>query len=82
MLESTGKFKVENIISNDGSFAIAAGYWNGEKKLSLACRWHEQDGIGYPQTFGKPQWMILPATKVDIQNALSSDGAKVTLTFG
>lgn len=82
MLESTGKFKVEKIISNDGSFALATGYWNGGKTLSLACRWHEPDGIGYPQTFGKAQWMVLPASQVDIQNALSPESSKVTLTFG
>jgi len=82
MLESTGKFKVERIISNEGGFAIATGYWAGETKLSLACRWHEPDGIGYPQTFGKPQWMILPASKVNIEDALNPAASKVILTFG
>ncbi|SDS22137.1 hypothetical protein SAMN05216421_1124 [Halopseudomonas xinjiangensis] len=82
MLGSTSKFKVDRILFNKGGFAIAAGYWEGGDKPSLACRWHEPDGIGYPQTFGKPQWMILPATMVNIHDALDPANAKVELTFG
>lgn len=82
VIGSTGKFKVEKIISNDGFFAVATGYWDGQDKLSVACRWHEEDGIGYPQTFGKPQWMLLPASHVAIDNALDSEASKVVLTFG
>ncbi|OBU19287.1 hypothetical protein CTM88_19575 [Photobacterium aquimaris] len=82
MIESTGKFKVVEIIYNKDNFAIAKGYWDRGEKLSLACRWHD-DGIGYPQTFGKAQWMLLPTQniKVDIKDALSSDNAQVNLIF-
>lgn len=83
MLTSTRKYEVVNIIYNDGSFAIASGYWDGNENLTLACRWHEKEGIGYPQTFGKAQWMLLPDNiKVDIQNALDPKNSKVCLTFG
>ena len=62
-LESTSKFEVKAIIYQQGGFAIATGLWKGgdpedATKLAIACRWYA-DGIGYPQTFGKPQWMLL-----------------------
>lgn len=80
MLESTGKFKVERIVHNKGGFAIALGRWNGGENLTAACRWHEADGgIGYPQTFGKPQWMILPSNvQVDMFDATGDGGVAIT----
>ncbi|MET4163927.1 hypothetical protein ABIE61_003793 [Marinobacterium sp. MBR-111] len=83
MISSTSKFKVIEIIYNNNNFAIAKGYWDGQKeKISIACRWHEPDGIGYPQTFGKPQWMLLPGEglKVDMLDTLS-DTPKIVLSF-
>lgn len=86
MLQSTSKFTVHDIVyknQKDG-FAIARGYWNGQSKLSLACRWYEDGGIGYPQTFGKPQWMLLPLQDMSVDvtpNALDSAKNKVVLTF-
>lgn len=82
MLESTSKFKVHDIIFNNGDFALARGYWEDESKLSLACRWHD-DGIGYPQTFGKPQWMMFPRdVTVEIANALNAPAqVQVAVTF-
>ena len=82
MLNSTSKFKVQSVILDNGKFAIASGFWDGKSDLRVACRWHEEDGIGYPQTFGKPQWMLLPDVGVDILNALDPSKSKVTLTFG
>ena len=81
MIKSTTKFKVDSILFNDGSFAIAKGYWNGQAEPSVACRWHEDDGIGYPQTFGKPQWMVMPSVGVDIRYALDNRESKVVLPF-
>ena len=85
MLNSTSKFKVLEIIYDNGNFAIAKGHWNDDsepKKIHLACRWYEEDGIGYPQTFGKPQWMLLPSESIELDfiNALSKD-KKVVLSF-
>jgi len=82
MIESTSKFKVVDIIYNKDGFAIAKGFWDGTDTLSLACRWHN-DGIGYPQTFGKPQWMLLPSENisVDIKDALSPKATQVALNF-
>ncbi len=82
MIESTNKFKVVDVIYNKGGFAIAKGYWDGNESLSLACRWHD-DGIGYPQTFGKPQWMLLPSEQisVDIKDALAPESTQVSLNF-
>ena len=60
MKSDTSKFKNVRVIWDDGSFAIATGNWNGQIELSVGCRWYEDGAIGYPQTFGKPQWMLLP----------------------
>ena len=60
---STSRFNVKEIIFDDGFFAIAEGDWKtdaGIWEYSTACRWYAADGIGYPQTYGKPQWMVLP----------------------
>ena len=82
MLKSTGKFKVHEIIYNNGEFALARGNWETETRLSLACRWHD-DGMGYPQTFGKPQWMMFPRdVTVEMCNALDMpEAATVAVTF-
>ena len=84
MLESTSKFKVHDIVYNKGGFAIARGHWEGGADLSLACRWHEEGGIGYPQTFGKPQWMLLPQQDMTVEfirGLDQSSGTKVVLTL-
>ncbi len=84
LLQSTSKFKVERIIYRDDEreFAIATGYWDGDDKiLRIACRWFNDD-IGYPQTFGKPQWMLLPdGIKVDLVNLLDPTIAEVVIHF-
>jgi len=70
---------------NKNGFAIARGYWEGGNELRLACRWHEDGGIGYPQTFGKPQWMMLPnvseGLSVEIISTLDPSQAKVVITL-
>lgn len=82
MLESTSKFQVKEIIYNKDGFAIATGYWDGNKSaLGLGCRWHEDGGLGYPQTYGKPQWMKLPDCTVSIANILDLQSTSITLTF-
>ena len=54
------KFQVEKILYNIDGFSIAYGLWEGENKY-LAVRWDgEQGKTGMPQTFGKPQWLIIP----------------------
>jgi hypothetical protein len=70
MLDSTSKFKVLDIPYKNEKvgFAIARGYWDGDTtKIRLACRWYEDGGMGYPQTFGKPQWMMLPEDDISLQ---------------
>lgn len=82
MIESTSKFRVFDVVYNKNSFAIARGHWEGSKDLNLACRWHSEDGIGYPQTFGKPQWMQLPDwVDVELSSGIDPASAKVTITF-
>jgi hypothetical protein len=79
-LGSTTKFKVQDIVYNNGAFAFATGHWDGGPNISLACRWYS-DGIGYPQTFGKPQWMLLPHVIVDQQNILDPAKMELLLRF-
>jgi hypothetical protein len=82
MLGNTGKFEVHDIVYNKDGFAIARGYWEKSPHLNLACRWHD-DGIGYPQTFGKPQWMQLPPNiDVEIIQTLDPNNSRVIVTFG
>lgn len=80
MIQSTSKFKVKEIIYHKDHFVIATGYWNGGKQLSTACRWTGEEGeIGYPQTFGKPQWFLFPDATVNILDVTT--GPKVQITF-
>ncbi|QPL45013.1 hypothetical protein IT895_12500 [Halomonas sp. A40-4] len=77
MLNSTSKFELVEILykkeHDHGGFAIATGYWDGDRsQLGTACRWYEDNGIGYPQTFGKPQWMNLPAEAISVDDLLKS----------
>jgi len=84
MIESTSKFHVHDIVYDKGGFAVARGYWEDDKKvLRLACRWHDE-GVGYPQTFGKPQWMLFPDRGIDVEllNALDPlDQRKIVITL-
>lgn len=61
MIQSTSKFEVVEVLYDRGGFALARGYWDGDRAIHRhACRWHEDGGIGYPQSYGKPQWLLLP----------------------
>jgi len=60
MLDDTAKFTNVEILFDDGSFAIAKGIWEKETE-TIGARWHANEGLGYPQTHGKPQWFIFPA---------------------
>lgn len=81
MIGSTSKFRVHDVVYNKNSFAIARGHWEGNPELNLACRWHDE-GIGYPQTFGKAQWMQLPPDiEVEIIQSLRPDDTKVIVKF-
>lgn len=84
MIESTSKFRVHDIVYNKGGFALARGYWEGSETLSLACRWHDE-GIGYPQTFGKPQWMLFPSdpsmVDVEVTSTLIPAESRVVITL-
>ncbi len=79
MLASTSKFTLVNVIHDREGFALATGYWDGDHSiLRLACRWHEDGGLGYPQTFGKPQWMMFPETVKVEQVVTLIDGTTTT----
>ncbi len=81
MIESTSKFKVQDIVYNKDGFAVARGNWESDPDLRLACRWHD-DGIGYPQTFGKPQWMLFPEDiGVKVISTLIASESKVVITL-
>lgn len=61
----TSKFKPLKIIFDNDGFVIAEGIWE-EKKMAIACRWHEKDGLGYPNGFGHQQWFLLPGETISI----------------
>ena len=59
----TNKFDPKITIYDDGEFIIAQGTWKEEDKdypSSYAMRWYSGDGLGYPNGFGRPQWMACP----------------------
>jgi hypothetical protein len=57
---NTAKFQVEKILYSTDGFSIAYGCWE-DKNRYLAVRWDgEENKIGFPQTYGKPQWLIIP----------------------
>jgi len=68
MKSSTSAFTDITLLYDDGNFAIAKGLWVNPDKTREECmgvRWHNEtseggDSIGYPQTYGKPQWLVLP----------------------
>ena len=59
MKEETSKFKSLTLLYDDGEFAIAKGIWDNQRE-AIGARWYEEGGLGYPQTYGKPQWFIFP----------------------
>jgi len=55
----TSMFKNISIIWDDGEFAVAEGTWDEETETRIGMRYYGE-GIGCPQAFGKPQWLVLP----------------------
>lgn len=84
---NTNRFKPEEILYESGGFVIASGTWTepGGVGISdkLACRWHPQDGIGYPNGFGRPQWMNLGRLRRDDVEVhkLSKFAKRIKLNF-
>lgn len=55
----TNKFVPKKIIVNRDGFVVASGNWENYTGDMLACRWHSKKDLGYPNGFGRPQWMLL-----------------------
>ena len=63
---------IKRALYDDGNFIVVEGEWkegdNSESEEAIACRWYgfnpelplDQQGKGYPNGFGRAQWMILP----------------------
>jgi len=89
MLQSTSKFRVKEVIYNagesDAKFALGTGFWDGKPELRLACRWHnpnDPNDLGYPQTFGKPQWFLFPPNiEVKCENLLAPNMKRLTIVL-
>ena len=71
MLLDTSKCKNVKIMyeleldPEERSFVVATGDWSEDGKICernlTLCRWEGKNGdIGYPQSFGKSQWMLIP----------------------
>ena len=67
MKESTTKFKVIEIIYDNGSYVMAKGRWDGGPDMRIGERWYSEEGIGYPQSYGKSQWFVMP---IEIGNVI------------
>lgn len=83
----TNRFKPEKILYESGGFVIASGTWKepdrGQVENKLACRWHPEEGIGYPNGFGRPQWMNLGRLQLADaeEHKLSQFAKRLRLTF-
>ncbi len=64
------KFHLINVLFNFDDFSIAHGQWEDGNDV-IGMRYNETDSssIGYPNTFGRPNWFVV-----------SSDIAKIVLT--
>lgn len=84
---NTNRFKPDEILFESGGFVIASGTWTepGGNPISnkLACRWHPDEGVGYPNGRGYPQWMNLGRLmKHDVEeHKLSKFGKRIKLNF-
>jgi hypothetical protein len=88
----TRKFTPHRIVHEDRGFVIAVGEWvepddhPGEPPIprhnAVAVRWHIPGEIGYPNGFGRPQWMYTPidADRIEsLDNPLLPHAVKITL---
>lgn len=78
----TSRFKPETIVYEDRGFIIAVGHWKDKNQQGVAIRWHVAGEIGYPNGFGKPQWMETPIRPEDIRhlnNPLMPDAVSITM---
>lgn len=81
---NAAKFEVEKILYNTDGFSIAFGVWE-DGKMYLGIRWDgENDKTGFPQTFGKPQWLVvaheltIPFTKALLDSELETDKKEIS----
>lgn len=78
----TGRFKPETIVYEDRGFIVAYGQWKDKGLPGIGIRWHVPGEIGYPNGFGKPQWMETPIRLDDIaslNNPVMPEAVTVTL---
>lgn len=75
----TRMFTPKEILFDYNGFVVARGNWTGEVNKVVACRWNDSE-LGYPNGYGKPQWMRLPVdTSVNQGGNLPTN--VLTLTF-
>ncbi len=69
----TSKFTPEEIVfSNPEGFVIARGSWADAGEYRYACRYHTPEEVGYPCYQGSSQWMLLPATGIDLTDRFTT----------
>lgn len=71
---NTRLFEPLEILYQANGFVIARGKWKDDVSPgpdAMACRWHSPGEIGYPQTFGKPQWFRLPISMRDVKKGVN-----------
>lgn len=69
----TRRFNPHKIVFQRGGFFIARGIWDN-KSYKYACRWQEEDGPGYPNAFGRPQWMLLNIETSEVEEVSNTLG--------
>jgi hypothetical protein len=54
-------FPYKNVFYSDGQIALMKGRYKNSAHESIGMRWMVgESDMGYPSTYGKPMWMVVP----------------------
>lgn len=59
MLRDTGRFKVLERLTDNAEYSLVWGIWD-EDSPALGLHWYNGTSTGFPQSWGKPQWAVIP----------------------
>jgi hypothetical protein len=77
----TRLFKPFEVIYDDGDgtsgFVVALGKWqegDGDSKVVVGLRWYEKGRVGFPQSYARPSWLVLPDSIGNVIRGLRAMG--------
>lgn len=62
VISPKNKWVLKSVLYDAGSgrIAIASGYWKGRSAIGIRWNGSHNEGLGKPNSFGRPTWFILP----------------------